>query len=48
LYVCTGHHRNGIVLAPASAHVLADLALGRAPIIATASYALPLADKCLA
>ncbi len=48
LYVCTGHHRNGIVLAPASAHVLADLALGRTPIIATASYALPLADKCLA
>ncbi len=41
LYVCTGHYRNGVVLAPASARLLADLALGRPPDLDPAPYALP-------
>ncbi len=41
LYVCTGHYRNGVVLAPASARVLADLALGRPASLDPAPYALP-------
>lgn len=41
LYVCTGHYRNGVVLAPASARVLADLALNRPPSLDPAAYALP-------
>jgi glycine oxidase len=41
LYVCTGHYRNGVVLAPASARMLADLALNRAPSLDPAPYALP-------
>ena len=47
LYVCAGHHRNGIVLAPASARLLADLALVRAPIVAAAPYGLPATAACL-
>ncbi len=31
LYVCTGHYRNGIVTAPASARLVVDLILGRKP-----------------
>ena len=31
LFVCSGHFRNGIVLAPASAHLVVDLMLGRRP-----------------
>lgn len=48
LYICTGHHRNGIVLAPASAHLLADMALGRAPIVAAAPYGPPAAATAVA
>jgi glycine oxidase len=33
LYVNAGHYRNGLVLAPASASLLADLLLGRRPLI---------------
>jgi len=40
LYVNAGHYRNGVVTAPASARLAADLLLGRAPIIDPAPYAL--------
>lgn len=40
LYVNAGHFRNGIVLAPASARLLADLLLGRDPILSPTPYAL--------
>lgn len=40
LYVNAGHFRNGIVLAPASARLLADLLLGRAPVVDPRPYAL--------
>lgn len=39
LYVNAGHYRNGLVLAPASAQLLADLLLGREPVIDPAPYA---------
>jgi glycine oxidase len=38
LFVNAGHFRNGIVLGPASARLVADLALGRTPIIDPAPY----------
>jgi len=38
LYVNAGQFRNGLVLAPASARLLADLILGREPIIDPAPY----------
>jgi glycine oxidase len=38
LHVNAGHFRNGLVLAPASAHLLADLLLDREPIIDPAPY----------
>ena len=38
LYVNAGHYRNGVVLAPASARLLADLVTGRAPILDPAPY----------
>jgi glycine oxidase len=40
LYLNTGHYRNGVVLGYASARLLADLILGRAPILATKPYSL--------
>lgn len=40
LFVCTGHYRNGLVLAPASAHLMADLVLGRNPILNPGPYRL--------
>lgn len=40
LYVNTGHFRNGLVLAPASARLMADIVLGRSPVIDPAPYAL--------
>ncbi len=40
LYVNTGHFRNGIVLAPASARLAADLMLGRSPLIDPDQYSL--------
>lgn len=41
LYVNSGHFRNGIALAPASARLLADLALGRPAIFDGTAYAMP-------
>ncbi|MCH7817321.1 MAG: glycine oxidase ThiO [Proteobacteria bacterium] len=38
LYVNAGHYRNGLVLAPASARLLADCLLGNEPIIDPAPY----------
>ena len=40
LYVNAGHFRNGVVLGPASAHLLADIALGRTPIVSPEPYTL--------
>ncbi len=40
LYINAGHYRNGLVLAPASARLLADLLLGRTPIVDPRPYAL--------
>jgi glycine oxidase len=39
LWLNCGHYRNGLVLAPASCQLLADLMLGREPIIDPAPYA---------
>lgn len=41
LFVNAGHHRNGIVTAPASARLLVDLMLGRVPILPPSPYAVP-------
>lgn len=38
LYINAGHYRNGVVLGPASARLLADLLLGRSPILNPAAY----------
>ncbi len=40
LYLNAGHFRNGLVTGPASARLLADLALGREPILPSAPYSL--------
>lgn len=40
LWLNTGHYRNGLVLAPASCHLLADLMLARRPIIDPLPYAV--------
>lgn len=40
LFVNAGHFRNGLVLAPASARLLADLMLGRVPILNPRPYGL--------
>ncbi|WP_075879561.1 glycine oxidase ThiO [Vreelandella massiliensis] len=40
LYVNAGHFRNGLVLAPASTHLLVDQLLGRKPVIDPAPYRL--------
>jgi len=40
LYVNTGHFRNGVVLGPASARLMADIVLENKPILATKPYAL--------
>lgn len=40
LFINSGHFRNGVVMAPASARLLADLMLGRPPILDPAPYAL--------
>jgi glycine oxidase len=39
LWLNCGHYRNGLVLAPASCQLLADLLLGREPIVDPAPYA---------
>jgi glycine oxidase len=41
LYFNCGHYRNGLVTAPASARLLADLILGRPPILAPDPYLPP-------
>ena len=38
LYVNTGHFRNGVVLGPASARLMADIILSREPILDIESY----------
>ncbi len=38
-FVATGHFRNGILLAPGTAHVIADLVCGRTPAIDLAAFA---------
>ena len=40
LYINAGHFRNGVVLGPASAALLADLVLGRTPIVPPDAYNL--------
>ncbi len=40
LYLNAGHYRNGVVLAPASTRLAADLILQRSPIVDIAPYAL--------
>ncbi len=40
LFVNAGHYRNGIVMGPASARLITDLMVGRAPVIPPAPYAL--------
>ncbi len=40
LYFNAGHFRNGVVLGPASARLMADIALQRAPIVDPTPYAL--------
>ncbi|WP_426152630.1 glycine oxidase ThiO [Pseudomonas sp. DC3000-4b1] len=39
LWLNCGHYRNGLVLAPASCQLLADLMLGRSPLVDPAPYA---------
>ena len=39
LYVNAGHYRNGLVMAPASARLMAELALGQTPTFDPAPYA---------
>ena len=41
LMVCAGHFRNGLLLAPASAKLIAALLLGRAPPVSPGPYAVP-------
>lgn len=41
LYVNSGHFRNGIALAPASARLMADLVLGRPTVFDSVAYAMP-------
>ncbi len=40
LFINAGHYRNGVVMGPASARLLADLVLGRKPILEPASFRL--------
>ena len=40
LYINTGHYRNGVILAPGSARLMADLILGRESILDARDYAL--------
>ncbi len=40
LYLNTGHFRNGVVLGPASARLLADLILARTPVVEPAPFAV--------
>ncbi len=40
LYINTGHFRNGVLLALGSAHLLADIMLGRRPIVAATPFGI--------
>jgi len=40
LFINAGHYRNGVVLGPASAKLLADLVLNRKPVVDPAPYSL--------
>jgi glycine oxidase len=40
LWICAGHFRNGLVLSPASAQLMADLLLQRTPLLTPAPYAI--------
>lgn len=44
LWVCAGHYRNGIVLGPASARLLADLVLDRPPTLDASPYRVERAE----
>ncbi|PAU72365.1 glycine oxidase ThiO [Vreelandella alkaliphila] len=46
VYVNAGHYRNGLVLAPASTHVLVDQLLGREPLIDPAPFQ-PTVDRLM-
>ena len=39
-YAATGHHRSGILLAPITGRLIADIVLRRAPILPVEPYAL--------
>jgi thiazole synthase/glycine oxidase len=39
VYYATGHYRNGILLAPITARIIADLIEGRKPDLAVEAYA---------
>ncbi|MDF9391120.1 glycine oxidase ThiO [Methylococcus capsulatus] len=41
LYLSCGHFRNGLTMAPASARLVADLILGRPPIVPAKPYGVP-------
>ncbi|MEW6038899.1 MAG: glycine oxidase ThiO [Pseudomonadota bacterium] len=41
LYLSCGHFRNGLTMAPASARLVADLMLGRPPIVPAEPYGVP-------
>lgn len=41
IYLNAGHFRNGVVTAPASARLLADIVLGRPPVVDPALFRLP-------
>ncbi len=45
LFLNTGHFRNGVLLAPASARLLADLVRGREPAVDPTPYTLNIAGK---
>ena len=38
LFINSGHYRNGVVLGPASARLVADLVLGREPVVDPEPY----------
>jgi len=45
LYICAGHFRNGVVLGPGSARLLADQLVGRKPVIPVEPYLPELAAQ---
>ena len=40
LWLCTGHYRNGLAMAPASAELVGDLILGKVPVVDPLPYAV--------